>query len=90
MRINRLYKLREIAGEAFVINQGIANVNMTKIITLNKSARLLYKTLAGKDFTCTDAADILVENYGVDTETATKDAQKWIDGLRQCGILEDE
>ena len=82
--------MREIAGEAFVINQGIANINMTKIITLNKSARLLYKTLAGKDFTCKDAADILVENYGVDPATATKDAQKWIDGLRQSGILEDE
>ena len=35
MKIKPNYKLREIAGENMVVNQGVANVNMTRIISLN-------------------------------------------------------
>lgn len=48
MRINSNYKIREIAGETIVVNQGTANVNMTRIISLNKSAHLLYQAMAEK------------------------------------------
>ena len=33
MRINPNYKIREIAGERIVVNQGTAHVNMTRIIS---------------------------------------------------------
>jgi len=32
MRINPNYKLREIAGEVIIVNQGQADVNLTRII----------------------------------------------------------
>ena len=51
MKINPDFKLREIAGETIIVNQGTANVNMTRIISLNASAKLLYTTLSEKDFT---------------------------------------
>ena len=54
MRINPNYKIREIAGETIVVNQGVANVDTTRIISLNASARLLYQALTGKDFTLED------------------------------------
>ena len=37
MKISSNYKIREIAGETIVVNQGTANVNMTRIISLNAS-----------------------------------------------------
>ena len=79
MQINPNYKLREIAGETIVVNQGTAEVNMTRIISLNASARLLYETLANKEFTLEDAARILSETYGISTEVARKDAQVWVE-----------
>ena len=88
MRINPNYKIREIAGENIVVNQGTVNVNTTRIISLNKSARLLYETLAEKDFTTEDAAKVLVETYGIDKTQAQKDAEKWIESLKQCGIID--
>ena len=88
MRINPNYKIREIAGENIVVNQGTLNVNTTRIISLNKSARFLYEALAEKDFTEEDAAKVLVETYGIDNTQAQKDAEKWIESLKQCGIID--
>ena len=88
MKINPNYKLREIAGETIVVNQGTAEVNMTRIISLNSSARLLYESLVNKDFTLEDVAQILSDTYGIPAEVAMKDAQVWVEALQKCGIIE--
>lgn len=89
MRINPQYKLREIAGETFLVNQGTPNINLTRIISLNKSARRLYEELYGKEFTVEDAQNILLEIYNVDAETALNDARKWVESLKECNVIED-
>ena len=88
MKIKSTYKLREIAGETIVVNQGTTGVNMTRIISLNESARLLYLELVGKEFTQKDVARILIEKYGITKELAMNDSEKWIDILTKCGIIE--
>ena len=88
MKINPIYKLRSIAGETIVVNQGTAEVNMTRIISLNASARLLYESLAEKEFTTEDAAHILTTTYGIAHEQALKDAQVWVDALMKCKVIE--
>lgn len=90
MKINPNYKIRKIATLTVVVNQGASNVDMTRLISLNKSAHFLYETLVGKDFCVDDAAKLLMEKYGIDEERALKDAQKWVDSLKECGVLEDE
>ena len=87
MKINSNYKIREIAGETIVVNQGTANVNMTRIISLNTSARLLYEALAEREFTTEDAAKVLVDTYGISQEQALKDATTWVESLQKCGII---
>ena len=88
MKINSNYKIREVAGETIVVNQGKSAVDMTRIISLNASAKLLYETLAVKEFTLEDVAQILIETYGISNEVALKDAQVWVDALQKCGIIE--
>ena len=88
MKINSNYNIREVAGETIVVNQGKSAVDMTRIISLNASAKLLYETLAGKEFTLEDVAQILIETYGISNEVALKDAQVWVDALQKCGIIE--
>lgn len=90
MRINPNYKLREMAGEVIIVNQGQAGVNLTRIISLNASARLLYERLAGKEFTLQDAADVLVDAYHVNAGQALRDATVWADKLVQCGVIDAE
>jgi hypothetical protein len=88
MKIKSDYRLREIAGETIIVNQGTASINMTKIISLNATARMLYETLAEKEFSLEDAAQVLVSTYGISNEQALKDAATWITDLKNCGVIE--
>ena len=88
MRINSNYKLREIVGETIVVNQGTTHVNMTRIIALNGTARMLYETWKDQEFTTGDIAKTLVDTYGISAEQALHDATKWVNSLTQCGIIE--
>ena len=88
MKIKSNYKIREIAGETIIVNQGTANVDMTRIISLNDSACLLYQALSGSEFTVEDAAKVLVDTYGIDNGLALADAGKWVESLKKCGVIE--
>lgn len=88
MKIAPNYKLRSIAGENIVVNQWTTGTDMTRIISLNASAKLLYEQLLGKEFTLEDAAKVLVNTYGISIEQALEDAEKWADALRKCGVIE--
>ena len=88
MKLKSNYKLREVAGETIVVNQGQSGVNMTRIISLNSSAKLLYNEFMGKEFTVEDVAKVLVDTYSIDHSLALKDATKWIDSLKHAEIIE--
>lgn len=88
MKIKSMYKVRQVAGENLIVGQGRLNADMTKVISLNDTAVLLWNELTGKDFTCEDAADVLVANYGIEKERAMTDAAKWIEKMNECDILE--
>lgn len=87
MKIKSTYKIREVLGEHIVVSQGTLNVDMTKVISLNEAAVLLWNELADKDFTCEDAAEILVATYDIDKERAMADASKWIEKMKECNII---
>ena len=89
MRINPTFKLRKIAGESIVINQGTSHTNLTRIISFNSSAVLLWKELSDKEFTLQDATDILLKTYDIDEGMASKDASGWIDKLKECDIIDE-
>lgn len=88
MRIKQEYKVRDIAGENVVILQGSYGADLTRIITLNESALLMWNTLAGREFTAEDAAEVLQQNYEVEAAVALRDAQVWVDKLKDCKLLE--
>lgn len=87
MKIKSNYKLRTIAGENIIVNQGTTDVNLTHIISLNSSACVLWEKLWDKDFELEDAAQILEDTYHISHEQALQDALKWVDALKNCDIL---
>ncbi len=89
MKIKDMYKIRSIAGENLVVEQGKMQADMTKVISLNVTAVLLWNELKGKEFTLEDAAEVLVKHYEIDKATAITDAKKWADALTNCGIIEE-
>lgn len=89
MRIDPKFKLRTVAGENIIVNQGQVGADMTKIISLNSSATLLFKELAGKEFTNEDVSTILKETYEIEKELAIKDAATWVNALKECNVITD-
>ena len=57
-------------------------------MSLNDSAAYLFKAVAGKEFTADTLADLLLEEYDVDRETALKDAETLCAQWKEIGILE--
>ena len=88
MKIKQECKVRDIAGENVVILQGSYGADLTRIITLNESALLMWNTLVGQDFSAEDAAQVLCDHYEVDHAIAMRDAQVWINKLAECKLLE--
>lgn len=87
MKLNSNFKLRNIAGETIIINQGTPDADLTRIISLNASARLLWERLMGKEFTLQEAASLLMEAYQIPAGQAEKDAAVWVDALKKCHVL---
>ena len=89
MKINPNFRLRDIAGETIIVNQGTSDVDMTRIISLNASAKLLFEAMAGKEFTIDDAAKLLVDTYEIEGSQAVADAAVWAQALKEQGIIEE-
>lgn len=88
MKLNNNYILREVAGEKLLVKQGTAGIDMTKIISMNASAVKLWENFYGKVFTAEQAAEFLVDVYGIDMQKAMHDAEDWINKLAVCGVIE--
>ena len=86
MKINNLYKVREMAGEHVIVMPGRFGEDMTRIIALNESSLLLWETLKDREFSKEDAAKVLTDNYEIDPETALRDAGLWCEKLIESGI----
>lgn len=87
MKLDAKYKVREMAGEHIIVMPGSYGVDMTRVVALNPTSLYLWNALQGKEFEAADVANLLVAEYDVDDETARRDAEKWIEQLRTCGII---
>lgn len=76
-------------GQHVVIAEGVNADTYGKLIKLNESAALLWNHLKGKDFTIEDAADFLVDTYGVDRQQAVADATRIIDLMAGKELIEN-
>lgn len=87
MKLSEDYVLRDIAGETIVVHQGNGQTDLTRIISLNASAKFLWESLAGKEFGVEDAANLLAGHYGIDPEQSLHDAGLWVEKLKGCGVI---
>lgn len=88
MKIKENFKVRKIAGESLIVNQGATHSDLTKIISLNPTAVYLWDNLSGKDFTEDEAAQLLVDKFSIDKDTALNDVRKWLDTMKAEGVIE--
>lgn len=89
MRQKKGFKLREICGEHIITAEGTAHINFNKLMVLNPSAAYLWQQVSNIDFDIQGLADLLVQEYNIDADTALRDAtaiaQQWL----EAGLVED-
>lgn len=76
--------LRKLVGEYIIVPEGQELVNFNKMIVLNESAAYLWKNTCNlESFDVNTLANLLVEKYGIDEDTASADssatATKWLE-----------
>ncbi|MBQ5623149.1 MAG: PqqD family protein, partial [Alistipes sp.] len=53
-----------------------------------ESALMLWNALYDKEFEAKDVVALLLDRYEVEESQAKADAQKWIDTLKECKLIE--
>jgi len=88
MYIRNEFKLQTIAGKNFVFLRKEKEVDMTRILSFNKSSVWLWKQLEGKFFTEEEAFHLLTDHYEGDLEQMKKNLRWWLNSLLEEGIIE--
>ena len=83
MRIIEGFRLRNVMGQATIVGEGVGQIDFNKLITLNDSAAYLWQSVEDKEFDVQTLANLLVDKYSIDQDTALTDAKaianKWIE-----------
>ena len=88
MKTKQGFNLRSICGEHIIVAEGKGNIDFSNIISMNESSAYLWQKIIGKEFTNEDLANLLVEEYEVDYETALKDSKTLSGQWFEAGIIE--
>jgi len=87
MKLDNNCKLRLVAGEYIILLPSQEGDSLTRVISFNESARLLWESLKDRDFTEEDAVQVITDEYEVDEPVAFADVRKWIETLREYRLL---
>ena len=88
MKIKEGYILRDVGDSSVVVAVGKEAANFKGVITLNESAKVLWKALA-KGATMQDLQKSLTDVYDVSDEKALASAEKFVEKLKEAKVLED-
>lgn len=87
MRIIEGFILRNVMGQATIVGEGVGQIDFNKLITLNDSAAYLWQSVEGKEFDVQTLANLLVDKYGIDQDTALTDAKAIADKWIEIGVV---
>ena len=88
MKIKDGYILRTVAGSHVAIPITDEATGFQKSLRLNETGKFLWEKL-GQDQTAEDLVAALLAEYEVSREIAGGDVARFLDSLRQAGLLEE-
>lgn len=87
MRIIEGFILRNVMGQATIVGEGVGQIDFNKLITLNDSAAYLWQSVEDKEFDVQTLANLLVDKYGINQDTALTDAKAIADKWIEIGVV---
>ena len=87
MRTKKGYRLRPLGKEYILVAEGLEVENANQMISMNATAAFLWESVEGKDFDADTLAQLLVDEYDIDVETAKKDVEPLLQTWKDAGII---
>jgi len=88
MKTKEGFRLRTVCGENIIVAEGIANIDFSRIISLNESAAYLWNKVQDTEFTNDTLVKLLLEEYEIDEATARCDVEALTKKWFEAGIIE--
>lgn len=88
-KIKKCFLLKDIAGESVVIARGPYALEFGGVLVLNDSCSLLWKAM-NEYCTKEDLCAVLVNEYGIDEQTAAVDVEAFIKKMLEYDLLDRE
>ncbi len=88
MKTKKGYRMRPLGKEYILVAEGLEVENANKMISMNATAAFLWEAVEGKDFDAETLAQLLVDEYDIDIETAKKDVTSLLQTWEKAGIID--
>ncbi len=88
MKLNYKYSANEIGGNYIAVPVGDAQSPFNGFIKLNETGAYIFDQLQ-EEISEADLVSRVVEKFGCDTETAAKNVDYIVSGLRKANLLTD-
>ena len=88
MKIKDGFMLRRFGDDYIAVAVGDDSENFNKLITINSVGAFIYNFLK-EDKTRDEVVAAMLEKYDVSEETASRDADIFIENLKTAGLLDD-
>lgn len=89
MKAKEGFNLRTICGEQIIVAEGKENIDFSSIISMNETSAYLWEAIKGKEFTQEDLVKLLLEQYEVEMDIASKDVEILIKQWKDADIIDD-
>jgi hypothetical protein len=88
MKIKDGFMLQSVAGSTVVVPVGERSISFRGMLTLNELGAFVWKELQ-EETTPEKIAEKITAEYSVDSETALKDVNSFVDRLREKDFIEE-
>ncbi len=89
MKAKEGFNLRTVCGEQIIVAEGKENIDFSNIISMNETSAYLWEAIKGKEFSQEDLVDLLLEQYEVNKDIASKDVEALVKQWKDAGIIDD-
>lgn len=86
--LNKKYETRKMGEEFILYSSETTYVDFSSMTTLNETAAFIFTSIKGRIFNLNDCVDILLKEYEVDRETATRDCIRTLTDWFSIGLID--
>ena len=80
------FELKDIAGDIILLPRGAQTVDYNYVMVFNEVGAEIYKAMR-EAVTIETLAQLLVDKYGIDAGTATKDVSEYVEKMLENEIV---